>query len=189
MPVGWRSNSTQQPGPRDHATARSAAPPRHRQQAHVIHVRQGKGQKDRFVPLSPSVLSILREHFRIARPRDCLFCGQREGRSITHSAIQRFVKRVECGRHREAPDAALPATLVGARGDQESDRSARGLRRVAPMARPPFDVPDVIRAHAEVYAQAHGGVASSGRRRVMRRLTACRTAAPPRAAGPLLRHG
>lgn len=57
----------------------------------VIHVRLGKGQKDRFVPLSPIVLSILREHFRISRPRDYLFCGQREGQPITHSAIQRVV--------------------------------------------------------------------------------------------------
>ena len=59
----------------------------------VIHVRQGKGQKDRFVPLSRLVLEILREHCRIERPRHYLFCGQREGRPITHSAIQRFVTR------------------------------------------------------------------------------------------------
>ena len=59
----------------------------------VIHVRQGKGQKDRFVPLSPVVLEVLREHWRINRPRNWLFCGQRDGEPITHSAIQRFVKR------------------------------------------------------------------------------------------------
>ncbi|MCP4038543.1 MAG: tyrosine-type recombinase/integrase [bacterium] len=59
----------------------------------VIHVRQGKGQKDRYVPLSRIVLEVLREHCRIARPHDCLFCGQREGRPITHSAVQRFVPR------------------------------------------------------------------------------------------------
>lgn len=45
------------------------------------------------------------------------------------------------------------------------------------MARPPFEVADVMREHAEAYLQAHGGVVSSARRRVMRRLTACRTAA------------
>ena len=60
----------------------------------VIHVREGKGQKDRFVPLSPIVLEILREHYRISRPRDFLFSGQHEGRPITHSAIQRFVARI-----------------------------------------------------------------------------------------------
>lgn len=57
----------------------------------VIHVRHGKGQKDRFVPLSRIVLEVLREHWRIERPRDYLFCGQREGRPITHSSIQKFV--------------------------------------------------------------------------------------------------
>lgn len=60
----------------------------------MIHVRQGKGQKDRFVPLSPIVLEVLREHYRIERPRDYLFCGQHDGRPITHSAIQRFVTRI-----------------------------------------------------------------------------------------------
>jgi len=45
------------------------------------------------------------------------------------------------------------------------------------MARPPFEVADVIREHAEAYLQACGEVVSSARRRVMRRLTACRTAA------------
>jgi len=45
------------------------------------------------------------------------------------------------------------------------------------MARPPFEVADVIREHADAYRQACGGVVSSARERVMRRLTACRTAA------------
>ena len=45
------------------------------------------------------------------------------------------------------------------------------------MTRPPFEVADVIREHAEAYAQACGGTVSSAKKRVMRRLTACRTAA------------
>ncbi|MEN8151603.1 MAG: site-specific integrase [Planctomycetota bacterium] len=60
----------------------------------VIHVRQGKCQKDRFVPLSRIVLEVLRELCRIEKPHDHLFCGQRQGRPITHSAVQRFVPRV-----------------------------------------------------------------------------------------------
>lgn len=59
----------------------------------VIHVRHGKGQKDRFLPLSRIVLEVLREHWRIERSRDYLFSGQREGRPITHSSIQKFVAR------------------------------------------------------------------------------------------------
>ena len=59
----------------------------------VIHVRQGKGQKERILPLSPVVLKVLRDYWCIARPRDHLFPGECEGRSISHAAIQKFVPR------------------------------------------------------------------------------------------------
>ena len=42
----------------------------------VIHVRQGKGRKDRDVPLSPKLLETLREYWRWARPKSYLFPGQ-----------------------------------------------------------------------------------------------------------------
>ncbi|MEN8151602.1 MAG: IS91 family transposase [Planctomycetota bacterium] len=45
------------------------------------------------------------------------------------------------------------------------------------MARSPFEVADVIREHAETFLQVFGDVVGSAKRRVMRRLTACRTAA------------
>jgi site-specific recombinase XerD len=42
----------------------------------VIHVHQGKGSKDRDVPLSPKLLETLREYWRWRRPRAYLFpCG------------------------------------------------------------------------------------------------------------------
>ncbi len=53
----------------------------------VIHVRRGKGRKDRIVPLSPVLLMILREHFRIARPDEYLFFGQDRSRPISTEAI------------------------------------------------------------------------------------------------------
>src|SRR5438477_12723525 len=42
----------------------------------VIHVRQGKGSKDRDVPLSPKLLETLREYWRSAKPKTYLFPGQ-----------------------------------------------------------------------------------------------------------------
>jgi integrase/recombinase XerD len=39
----------------------------------VVRVRQGKGKKDRYVPLSPLLLEMLREHWRREHLRDLLF--------------------------------------------------------------------------------------------------------------------
>ncbi len=42
----------------------------------VIHIRQGKGSKDRDVPLSPKRLETPREYWRWAKPKTYLFPGQ-----------------------------------------------------------------------------------------------------------------
>ena len=41
----------------------------------VIHIRQGKGARDRDVPLSPKLLEALREYWRWKKPKDYLFPG------------------------------------------------------------------------------------------------------------------
>ena len=41
----------------------------------IIHVRQGKGRKDRIVPLSPMLLTIAREYWLIERPQKFLLPG------------------------------------------------------------------------------------------------------------------
>lgn len=41
----------------------------------IIHIRQGKGQRDRDVPLSPNLLDTLREYWRWMRPKAYLFPG------------------------------------------------------------------------------------------------------------------
>jgi integrase/recombinase XerD len=42
----------------------------------VIHIRQGKGRKDRDVPLSQKLLETLRQYWRWAKPKTYLFPGQ-----------------------------------------------------------------------------------------------------------------
>jgi integrase/recombinase XerD len=53
----------------------------------VLKVEQGKGQKDRYVMLSPQLLDTLRNYWRLAHPTDWLFPGDQPGRPIT-----RFVR-------------------------------------------------------------------------------------------------
>lgn len=54
----------------------------------IIHVRQGKGHKDRTVMLSPQLLEVLREHVRV-RPGEWLFTGRLGDRPLHATAIQR----------------------------------------------------------------------------------------------------
>lgn len=41
----------------------------------LIHIRQGKGSRDRYVPLSPTLLATLRVYYRWMRPQTWLFPG------------------------------------------------------------------------------------------------------------------
>ena len=43
----------------------------------VIRVEQGNGQRDRYVMLSPKLLEMLREWWRLSQPRHWLFPGAR----------------------------------------------------------------------------------------------------------------
>ena len=45
----------------------------------LIRIRQGKGGKDRDVPLSPQLLETLREYYRWMRPKTYLFPGTVKG--------------------------------------------------------------------------------------------------------------
>ena len=52
----------------------------------VIRVDQGKGQKDRYVMLSPKLRDILRNWWRVEKPKHWLFPGDIEGRHISKDA-------------------------------------------------------------------------------------------------------
>src|SRR5438093_4693314 len=53
----------------------------------VIQVEQGKGQKDRYVMLSPKLLETLRSYFRAVRPKGWLFEGDVSGQPINRSSV------------------------------------------------------------------------------------------------------
>jgi site-specific recombinase XerD len=54
----------------------------------VVRIDQGKGQKDRYVMLSPRLLDILRVWWRTAKPQQWLFPGDIAGKPITRSAVE-----------------------------------------------------------------------------------------------------
>jgi site-specific recombinase XerD len=55
----------------------------------VIRVEQGKGQKDRYVMLSPKLLDTLRGYWRAVRPQgEWLFEGDVSGKPITTGAVE-----------------------------------------------------------------------------------------------------
>jgi integrase/recombinase XerD len=56
----------------------------------IIQVRQGKGRKDRFVMLSPNLLTLLREYWKAYHPRHWLFPGQNPSRPINNATAYRI---------------------------------------------------------------------------------------------------
>lgn len=59
----------------------------------VVVIRNGKGRKDRIVPLSPKILEQLREYFRMYRPAVFLFEGQRAGTAYDERSLQQVLKQ------------------------------------------------------------------------------------------------
>lgn len=55
----------------------------------LVHIRCGKGAKPRMVPMSPMLRELLRDYWRVARPRVFLFPGEAVGSSLESSGVQR----------------------------------------------------------------------------------------------------
>ena len=67
----------------------------------TVHVRQGKGGRSRMVPMSVALCDLLRDYWRVDRPRDYLFPGAVPGRPLHESSVQnactkaRLIARIE----------------------------------------------------------------------------------------------
>ena len=72
----------------------------------VIHVRQGKGRKDRLVTLSPVLLEELRAYVRWVQPSEWLFPGQDPARHLHARTVQKACKRAS-----EAADLGKRVTV------------------------------------------------------------------------------
>jgi integrase/recombinase XerD len=55
----------------------------------IVHVHQGKGAKDRLVPLAPRLLEELRAYWRLYRPHAWLFPGHKPDRALSGGNVQR----------------------------------------------------------------------------------------------------
>lgn len=59
----------------------------------LIHVHQGKGARDRILPLAEQLLAVLRDYYRRYRPVHWLFPGQDRTRHINSRSIHRVLKK------------------------------------------------------------------------------------------------
>jgi len=65
----------------------------------IIHVKNAKGRKDRIVPLSPIVLNLLRDYYKIYRPSYYLFNGQSSIKYSIGSCQKIFKKYIDNNGH------------------------------------------------------------------------------------------
>jgi len=55
----------------------------------LVRIRQGKGKRDRYVPLSSTLLNILREYWKAYRPESWLFPGISPDQPLSVSSVQK----------------------------------------------------------------------------------------------------
>ncbi len=75
----------------------------------VIRVDQGKGQKDRYVMLSPRLLEILRDWWRVQKPKHWLFPGDLPGQHISKDAVEQACQKAR--RRCPIPKPTTPHSL------------------------------------------------------------------------------
>ena len=106
----------------------------------VIRVEQGKGQKDRYVMLSPQLLDTLRDYWRLVRPKEWLFPGDIPGRPITTDAVELACQKARrrSGLHKPVTPHSLrhafAVHLLEAGADVRTIQLLLGHRRLATTA-------------------------------------------------------
>lgn len=60
---------------------------------HIMIIRQGKGRKDRIVPISDKIIEMLRDYYRQYKPIKWLFEGQKPGASYSEQSIQKVMEK------------------------------------------------------------------------------------------------
>jgi len=58
----------------------------------MLRVNQGKGKKDRMVPISDKLVSLLREYYQYEKPKEYLFEGQVANEKYSESSLQKVLK-------------------------------------------------------------------------------------------------
>ena len=106
----------------------------------LIHIRQGKGGKDRDVPLSPKVLETLREYWRWMKPKTYLFPGtvngSRADKPITPKVLWEACREAAAasGHHQSrAPASAAPQLRHPSGGRRSGSADSSGAARHADL--------------------------------------------------------
>lgn len=61
----------------------------------LLHVRNGKGIKDRYTILAPSMLEVLRKYYKKYRPELWLFEGKRKGKPYTVRSVEKVFEKAK----------------------------------------------------------------------------------------------
>lgn len=59
----------------------------------ILQIKQSKGKKDRIVPISEKIISMLREYYSIYKPKYYLFEGQSPGTKYSEKSLQSVLKQ------------------------------------------------------------------------------------------------
>lgn len=60
---------------------------------HLLVILNAKGKKDRVVPISDKVIEMLREYYKVYKPKIWLFEGQKQGEKYSEKSIQSVLKQ------------------------------------------------------------------------------------------------